>query len=173
MTPYKVLAGTAAVLALLSGCGGGSGGTAASKSPTTRSGGSTSSPIQLAECARAHGLPNFPDPTQAPDGSWQFPSSADGQQLPSACADLKRGMGGQGSSPKPATAADMTKLRKFAQCMRQHGIPDWPDPQNDGSFILPARISQGGKAVSRGPTQACRQYLPAQGLTFRQASGGQ
>jgi hypothetical protein len=167
MTPYKILAVATLGLTVLSGCGSPSNGTTSSAT-THHSSGGTSSPIQLAQCARANGVPNFPDPTQAPDGSWQFPSSADGLQLPSACDSLKRGMGGQGNSPKPVSGADMTKLQQFAQCMRQQGIPDWPDPQSDGSFILPARISQGGKAMSSGPTKACRQYLPSQGLSFRQ-----
>jgi hypothetical protein len=168
MTLYKALAAATVTLALLSGCGSGSGsGATSTTSPKAQRSNSTSSPLQLAQCMRAHGMPNFPDPTQAPDGSWQFPPAANGQQLPSACASLKRSLGGQGTAPKPASAADMAKLRQFAQCIRQHGLTDWPDPQNDGSFALPTRISQGGKAVSRAPMQACRQYQPAQGLIIR------
>lgn len=165
MTTFKVLAGAAAALALLSGCGSG---TTSSKGPKAQHSTGTSSPIQLAQCARAHGLPNFPDPTQAPDGLWQFPPMADNQQLPSACAALKSRMGGQGPSHKAVSQAEIVKLRQFAQCMRQHGIPDWPDPQNDGSFVLPPRISQGGKALGKGPTEACRAYLPGHGIGFRQ-----
>jgi hypothetical protein len=172
MTLYKVLAGATVTLALVSGCGGSGGGTP-TKSPKAQAGGTTSL-VQLAQCARAHGMPNFPDPTQAPDGSWQFPPTAEGQQLPDACASLKRSLGGQGSAPKAASAADMAKLRQFAQCMRQHGLPDWPDPKDDGSFAPPARIMQGGKAATRTQIQACRQYLPAQGLIITQpGSGGQ
>jgi hypothetical protein len=163
MAFHRILAGTTVTLALLSGCGGGSGGATSSASP--RHSNSTLSPLALSQCVRAHGRPDFPDPTQAPDGSWQFPPSADGQELPAACAALKRRLGGQGATRKPASEADMAKLRQFAQCMRRHGLPDWPDPKNDGSFALPSRISQGGKAVDRVPMQACRQYLPAQGLT--------
>jgi hypothetical protein len=167
MTLYKVLAGATVTLALLSGCGGSGGGGKATASPKSQGSNSTLSPVALAQCARAHGMPDFPDPTQAPDGSWQFPPSAEGQQLPDACAALKRSLGGQGSIKAPS-AADMAKLRQFAQCIRQHGISDWPDPQNDGSFTLPPRISQGGKAVTSAPIKACRQYQPAQGLIIKQ-----
>lgn len=167
MTPYKILAGTALGLALLTGCSGCTGNNAQS-SPTTHhsTGTATSGPIALAQCARANGVPNFPDPTQAPDGSWGFPPMDNGVQLPSACDSIKRGMGAQGSSHKPVSAADMTKLQQFAQCMRQHGLSDWPDPRSDGSFTLPARLSQGGKGLSLDATKACRQYVPGQGLAF-------
>lgn len=174
MTLYKVLAGAAVTLALVSGCGGGSAGGKATNSPKAQGAGGTSSLLQIAQCARAHGMPNFPDPTQAPDGSWQFPPSAEGQQLPDACASLKRSLGGQGNTRKAASAADMSKLRQFAQCMRQHGLSDWPDPNEDGSFSPPSRITQGGKGATGSQMAACGKLLPGQGLIITQpGSGGQ
>jgi hypothetical protein len=32
--------------------------------------------------------------------------------------------------PEPA---EMDKLRQFAQCLRDHGVPDWPDPEPDAA----------------------------------------
>ena len=168
MTLQKVLAGMTAglALALLSGCGGGgSKGTSGTSTPKASSSNASASLLQLAKCVREHGVPNFPDPTQAPDGSWQFPPTAENQKLPEACSSIKRNLGGQSSGPKQPSTAEMGKLRQFAQCMRQHGLSDWPDPQPDGSFALPSRISQGGKAVSKTQMDACRQYLPSGGFS--------
>jgi hypothetical protein len=33
-----------------------------------------------------------------------------------------------------SSAQDVPQLRKFAQCLRDNGVPDWPDPKTDGSF---------------------------------------
>jgi hypothetical protein len=52
----------------------------------------------------------------------------------------------------------MTKLRRFAQCMRAHGLSDWPDPKADGSFDLPQRL-RAGKQVFKTQLAACRQYM--------------
>jgi len=30
----------------------------------------------------------------------------------------------------------MAERRHFSQCMRQHGLSDWPDPKADGSFPI-------------------------------------
>ena len=94
--------------------------------------------------------------------------------LPDACASLKRSLGGQGNTRKAASAADMSKLRQFAQCMRQHGLSDWPDPNEDGSFSPPSRITQGGKGATGSQMAACGKLLPGQGLIITQpGSGGQ
>ena len=32
------------------------------------------------------------------------------------------------------SAADLEHIRRYAGCLRQHGMPTWPDPKPDGSF---------------------------------------
>jgi hypothetical protein len=34
------------------------------------------------------------------------------------------------------SAEDLEKMGRFAACMRQHGLPDWPDPNGDGAFPI-------------------------------------
>jgi hypothetical protein len=61
-----------------------------------------------------------------------------------------------------------TRIR-FAQCMRQQGITDFPDPDEQGRFNLPPSLAQGGnlKSSPRWPQvqQAmdgpCHQYDPS------------
>lgn len=45
--------------------------------------------------------------------------------------------------------------------MRDHGIPDFPDPNADGSFPLPPRLRQDG--VTKDADVACKSLLFASG----------
>lgn len=127
--------------------------------------------LRLAQCARAHGLPAFPDPVQNPDGTWTFPSTGGSQQLPAACASLKAQAPG-GTQPTPASSADMAKLRQFAACLRRSGIPDWPDPDTDGSFTLPTRLQSMGKRELIAKLQPCKRYQPSGRFGFKRPAGG-
>lgn len=158
MTLRKVLSGVTAVW-LLAGCGGGSGSDATAGSPS----GSPASNVQqtllqLAQCYRANGQPNFPDPVQDAEGRWGFPEPRGRPEPPAACKSLSRQVkqGNPRTVPKPPTAAEMAKLRDFAKCMRQHGVPDWPDPNDNGHFTLPTRLAPpNGDQLTREPLTAC------------------
>jgi hypothetical protein len=39
---------------------------------------------------------------------------------------------GSGASPSPAST--YAKLIAYAQCMRSHGVPNFPDPNSNGEF---------------------------------------
>ena len=119
---------------VLAGCGSsGSGG-------STNTSGSPSSPIALAQCMHAHGVPSFPDPTSGAGGPGFAVSATPGSSTVSinginfsgpafqaairVCGLFKR----VGSAPQP-TEAMRERLLAFARCMRSHGVPDFPDPQ--------------------------------------------
>jgi hypothetical protein len=53
----------------------------------------------------------------------------------------------------------MTKLRTFAKCIREHGVPNFPDPDEDGNFDLPDGMDD---AALRDAQTACKQYAPPQ-----------
>jgi hypothetical protein len=50
---------------------------------------------------------------------------------------------------KPAQKPDPAKLEKFSQCMRAHGIPDFPDPSGNG---LQLHSSPGSDLDPNNPT---------------------
>jgi hypothetical protein len=93
--------------------------------------GSGSDPgVKLAECMRAHGVPNFHDPSagggiQIPNGV--NPSSPAFQSAQRACRKLL-----PGGAPPRAPAPESVKLAmlKLAQCIRKHGFPTFPDPMS-------------------------------------------
>jgi len=101
--------------------------------------------LRFAGCMRQHGITDFPDPSTSgnfqiqgsdgPNGSPSDldPSSATFQSAQQACnkylpANVRNG------KPDPQM---QQKALHFSQCMRQHGITDFPDPtfQNGGAGI--------------------------------------
>jgi hypothetical protein len=146
---------------LFAACGGASGPGVASIGSTTTStiavGSANPSPFQgldqeydyalsYAECMRTHGVPGFPDPVKsshqmsfnpkADSNSPQFSSAND------ACKHLLPDNGGPPSASQ--IAAETTRLLKFAQCMRTHGVPNFSDPTiRSGSDSFEVRFSAG------------------------------
>jgi hypothetical protein len=152
----------------LTGCGSGghTPARASSSAAATGAARSVATMHELVRCIRRHGAPTFPDMVfDQRSQSWVMPAGAS-KPPPSAvnpCRSIMNRMPQRGDE-RPVTAADLAKLRQLSQCMRQHGIPDWPDPNGDGALPLPPRIRTGGKTMFRSQLQACRQYFPADGL---------
>jgi hypothetical protein len=82
--------------------------------------------LEAAQCMRAHGVPNYPDPGgSGPNfigpsvtGSPAFKGALQ------ACAKFAVGLPG---APK-LSASRRRALVAFAGCMRAHGVPSFPDP---------------------------------------------
>jgi hypothetical protein len=113
-----------------------------------------------AQCVRANGVPDFPDP----DADGQFRGLAHEQQNDpkfQAAQDKCRNLapGGEHERSDPAT---VEQLRKFSQCMRDHGLPDFPDPDPNGR-LRGAGHEQQDTPTYRAAMQACRQQLPGGG----------
>jgi hypothetical protein len=82
---------------------------------------------------RASGVPNFPDPL--PGGGFMFHASPGVILSPAfkaAQAKCQKYMPVVGplSPGAPPSAQTMAQLRQIAQCMRQHGVPQFPDPRS-------------------------------------------
>ena len=93
---------------------------------------------------RSHGVPNFPDPGSGgtiPKGTAQQlgVSSAQFQAAELACQHVlptgrRRSISRATSAIETAVCAPalvqqaLSAGRDFAQCMRSHGVPNWPDP---------------------------------------------
>ena len=168
--PVAALA-TIAVVALISACG--SNGPAATGSGS--SGNNVAQAVKFAQCMRANGVSQFPDPDASGaltidgvvNGSSLDPNSAAFQQAISACKNLEpSGFMGHTRSAQQQEAA-----LKFAQCMRDNGVPDFPDPTADGPLIDTTRIpSMAGKHPRTDPgfnaaQQKCRGFASAAGVS--------
>lgn len=111
--------------------------------------GQSESPAQiwheLVTCARAHGDPTLPDPVIDSHGRATFPP---GTQPPSqatqqACQSIYNRLP---ASDRGSAIPDIQMEIKFAQCMRAHGLPDWPDPNSNGDYPLPPDLITTGKS---------------------------
>ena len=106
--------------------------------------------VQFAECMRENGVSEFPDPNGSDDQAFveaiekaRDRSSAAWKKAIGACKDLQPAglLGGK------ATPQEMDERLEFAQCMRDNGVKDFPDPANDGPLIDTNRIPS---AAGRG-----------------------
>ncbi|MBP2706517.1 hypothetical protein JOL79_22160 [Microbispora sp. RL4-1S] len=100
--------------------------------------------LRFVACARAHGY-QIPDPTLV-GGRIRFEVPAQsGQPRPEdmkaarnipQCEALYKQIPDQRRRTQAPSAADIARGRKFADCVRRHGISDFPDPSSDGTFKL-------------------------------------
>ncbi len=136
----------------IAACGGSSSGVGA-VGATTATG--NASPFALSKCMRAHGVAKFPDPTNGSGGeglsvSRSVGSSAltvdgvtfSGPAFRAAAKACKQYLPGGGGPPPPLSARQKQMALANAQCMRTHGVPNFPDP------TFPA---SGGSAIRLGP----------------------
>jgi len=123
--------------------------------------------VKLAECIRAHGVPHFPDPD--PKGETNFGidvSPAVWKKATEACKSITPpGTFSGKRSPKQQSAA-----LRFAACVREHGVKDFPDPVNGDPLIdttkIPSSNKPGGMTILNAATHQC-------GAILGRAAGGQ
>jgi hypothetical protein len=131
-------------------------GTAAPKDgPAAPAANATPNGPAYAQCMRSHGVANFPDP-QGPDQNAFLISSSvqdnpNFQSASKACAPLRPQQNGGGSGG----GVSQQQLLAFAQCMRQNGVPNFPDPAPDGA------VSLGGVNPNSPQFQSARQTCEA------------
>jgi hypothetical protein len=61
-----------------------------------------------------------------------------------------------GSNANPA----LEKAVKYAQCMRENGVTDFPDPEKNGKFMIPAGGPNRNSAQFKKAQQACKSQEP-------------
>jgi hypothetical protein len=120
----------AAAALLAAACGGGGSPTAAGTHQTR-----LQQALAYAQCMRAHGAPNYPDPNSSgvflvtPANNAEFNAPASTRR---ACNHL---------APKapPLTPAQQAQENRkelaFAMCMRRHGFPKFPDSWGGGIHV--------------------------------------
>ncbi len=95
--------------------------------------------VQFAECMRDNGVREFPDPDASDaltidgivNGSSLDPSTAAWKKAIGACKDLEP----PGFMGHKRSAQEQESALTFAQCMRDNGVKDFPDPTIDGPLI--------------------------------------
>jgi hypothetical protein len=172
-----VLAAAAAVALLATACGSSA---PAPGSPALGGSVTFAQEVALARCMRSHGAPGFPDPsasggfhlTTAPNGP-RGTVDIDNSQIQAAYGACRHLLAGGGPSVtelqqrlqqgQQQRQQELPALVRFAQCMRSHGVPDFPDPPGSGQ-ATPASGKGAGINTSSAPFQAalraCHNLLP-------------
>jgi hypothetical protein len=129
----------------------------------------------FARCLRAHGYPQIADPSVLPNGDLSFGTqgaqfkTASNRLGTSTCHKefaLLKSPGGQ----PPPSGTELHRMVLFSRCMRQDGIPDWPDPRADGTYPLNQRLLQLGKRGMLDQLLACRHVNPGRGIAISPSS---
>jgi hypothetical protein len=155
------------VALLIAGCGSSPPSTASSTTtPTATAKKATAreKAVKFAECIRAHGVSDFPDP----DAKNQFEygvsvSPAVWTRAVGACKDLQP----PGTLSSKRSPQEQSGALKFAQCMRDNGVKDFPDPANGEPLVDTTKIpSLGNRSPRTDPVFApamdkCRVALQA------------
>jgi hypothetical protein len=121
---------------------------------------------------RSHSVPNFPDPQAS--GGTKFPtaqelgvSSARYQAAETACQGLlPAGTGDQ--FPPAEVPLLLSGMTSFSQCMRSHGVTNWPDPitDSDGRPVFDLGAAGISRAEADSPpviakAAECQHLLPS------------
>ena len=154
---------TAALLA--TACGGSPSSTGSGGAPRAGRSANSAIPVAYSRCMRSHGIPNFPDP----NSSGQIPkqeivqlgvSTSVLQTAQQACQRLWPYHGLTQAQERQQLTSDL----KFAQCMRSHGVPDFPDPTSSaGGAEFVISLSRVGMTEPQLLVKAheCQHVLPA------------
>jgi hypothetical protein len=164
------LVGMVVLLAGLAGCsasGGSAGATTTSAQQAAAAGWR-----ELVRCARANGMPNLPDPQIDSNGRASFPNGTPDPpaSVRRACQSIYDRLPASARGDEERPPADMQALLRYARCMREHGVADFPDPDAEGNFSAPAGSSGPGpnSPSFQRALQACRQLDPNKGARAQQ-----
>jgi hypothetical protein len=163
-----------ATISLISACG---------SSAPANTGGSGSSHslevaqkgVKFAECMRSHGIGEFPDPSATSkltidavaNGSSVDTSTPAFTQALNACKALEPA----GFTGATRTAQQQSAALKFAACIRQNGVKDFPDPVNGQPLVNTDRIPSTGQPGGMTVLNAAMHKCSALGAAAMRARG--
>jgi hypothetical protein len=163
VTRLRPLAALAMAALIGAGCSG-NGSSGGSKSATD-----LDKAMKFAECMRDNGVRAFPDPSSS--GELTIDGIANGSSLDTntaaftkaidACKDLEPG----GFMGHKRSAQEQRNGLEFAQCMRDNGVKDFPDPTSDGPLIdttrIPSAAGRGARSIPgfQAAVEKCHEAL--------------
>jgi hypothetical protein len=173
--PMRTAAATALAL-LAAACGGSSGshvaqiGSTAAQRTSSAGTSAASTPgngaLAYANCVRAHGVPNWPEPNSS--GVFEKSkltlqqlgvSNSRLQAAQTACRHLLP----RGSQPPNQAQLQQSRAQalSFSRCVRAHGVANFPDPDSDGLIPDPASVGiDQGSPTFEAANNACGTYRP-------------
>jgi hypothetical protein len=163
--------GLAAVLVtaglMVAACSGGSD-PASSSGISAEPSSANQSGIAFAACMRSNGVPNFPDSAISDSNGrleMDIPSGLDtnSSQFQSAMQTCRKDLpDGGGSGNGSSSGSNTQAVIKFANCMRSHGVPNFPEPNAQGQELITGSSGLNPNSPQfQSAMQACQSLLPA------------
>jgi hypothetical protein len=167
----RPLAGLALIALTCAGCSNGSADTGSSggnKNATNHGKGA-----KFAKCMRDNGVSDFPDPDasgeltidEIANRSSVDTNTAAFKQALSACKDLEP----SGFTGHKRSSRQQKNALAFAQCIRENGVSDFPDPGPDDPMVdtrrIPSTERPGGMSILNAAMQKCGGHAAKAGAT--------
>lgn len=171
MRPSRLWAAATVALGItLTGCSTGPSSPSAANAASSGVSGSSGSTslaqaVAYSRCIRAHGVPDFPDPVLTPSGHYGYrtngidPNSAAFQGALQACKALPSPWNSAGQQ---LTASQQQAWLNWAQCIRAHGQPNFPDPTFSGTEVHDSGVGSSSPQL-QSAMSACKSQRPSVG----------
>jgi hypothetical protein len=128
--------------------------------------------VKFAACMREHGVSDFPDPNASGEltidgivnGSSLDPSTSAWKEAIGACKDLQP----SGFTGHKRRAEQQDAALEFAQCIRENGVKDFPDPAPDAPLVdtnrIPSSATDGGMTMLNAAMRKCSDFAEELGV---------
>jgi hypothetical protein len=132
--------------------------------------------VKFAECMREHGISQFPDPDASGNltvdgvinGSSIDPDSPTWNNALDACKALQP----PGFTGTERSSSQQEAALRFAQCIRENGVPDFPDPSPGQPLVdtnrIPSSNTANGMSILNAAMQKCGDAAAVAGATGTQ-----
>jgi hypothetical protein len=151
-----------AALTIVALIGAGCGSNATSETGTAATATAGTKKVTFPDCMRKNGIKQFPDQSGSSDQEFVDaiekldPESAAFKKALRACKDVQPpGLLGGKANPKQKSAR-----LKFAECIRDNGVKDFPDPADDAPLVntnlIPSANREGGMTILNAAMAKCR-----------------
>jgi hypothetical protein len=173
LRPLGALAMVALIGVISAGCSDASSETGTGSSGGNKNATTHEKAVKFAKCMRDNGVSEFPDPPASGEltidaianGSSLDTSTAAFKQALSACRDLEP----SGFTGHKRSAQQQKNALAFAQCIRDHGVSDFPDPTPDAPLVdtrrIPSTEREGGMSILNAAMGKCSDLAAGAGVT--------
>ena len=150
----------ALVALMVAGCGSNAPSESAATSTPDKTLTARDKAVKFAECVRAHGVSDFPDPDAKNDFEYGVSVSKEvWTKAVNACKALQP----PGTLSAKRTPKQQSATLRLAQCVRAHGVKDFPDPVNGepvvDTYKIPSSNRPGGMAILNAALGKCRSVM--------------
>ncbi|KUJ48130.1 hypothetical protein [Micromonospora maris] len=138
---------------------GGAGAAPAASASDGTDGSDAEKRLAFARCMRENGV-EMPDPVEG-GGAVTFDGSVDRSKVEPAMEKCRKLLPNGGEAPR-LNAEQLEQMRAMAKCLRENGVPEFPDPAPDGRIQID-RSQFSDLETFQAATEKCRQYVPQLG----------